>query len=233
MRIKELMPKISKADLSRLAGFKDRSGVSQAIKRGALVADADGSIDTNYPQNAEWINAHTGARKQKARATVARAKTPEKAEDAQAEALDAPVTSPEPKKPKTERKPERPARQARELDDDLGAINGIEKIIQASDEKLKLTRQRRLQSEAETHLKELHAAEIKKKLIPRELVRQRFNAFDAALKTNFRDMPRRISAQLHALAVSEGPSALEAALEREVGAALARAKDEAGKMEMN
>jgi hypothetical protein len=223
------MPKISKADLSRLAGFKDRSGVSQAIKRGALVADADGSIDTDYPQNASWIAAHTGARKQKTRATVARAKTPEKAEAAQVEA----PAAPEPEKPKTERKAKRPARQAREPDDDLDAMNGIEKIIQASDEKLKLTRQRRLQSEAETHLKELHAAEIKKKLIPRELVRQRFNAFDASLKTNFRDMPRRISAQLHALAVSEGPAALEAALEREVGAALARAKDEAGKMEMN
>ena len=88
-------------------------------------------------------------------------------------------------------------------------------------------------AEAETHIKELNAAAMKKKLIPRELVRQRFNAFDASLKTNFRDMPRRISAQLHALAVSEGAAALEAALEREVAAALARSKDEAGTMEMN
>jgi hypothetical protein len=233
MRIKEPMPKISKADLSRLAGFKDRSGVSQAIKRGALVADADGSIDTDYPQNAEWIAAHTGARKRKARATVARAPAPEKAEAAKAETPAAPATAPEPENPKTERKPKRPARPPRKPDDDLDAMNGIEKLIEASDEKLKYTRARRLQAEADTHLKDIRAAELKKRLIPRELVRQRFNAFDASLKTNFRDMPRRISAQLHALAVSEGPAALEAALEREVGAALARAKDEAGKMEMN
>jgi len=232
MRIKEPMPKITQADLSKLAGFKDRSGVNRAISRGALVADADKKIDTDYPQNAEWIAAHTGARKQKARATVARAPAPEKADPAQADTT-APVAAPEPENPKTGRKPKRPARPPREPDDDPDATNGIEKLIEASDEKLKYTRARRLLAEADTHLRDIRAAEQKKRLIPRELVRQRFNAFDASLKTNFRDMPRRISAQLHALAVSEGPAALEAALEREVGAALARAKDEAGKMEMN
>jgi len=221
------MPKISQADLSKYVGFKDRSGVSQAIKRGALVADADKKIDTDYPQNAEWIAAHTGKRVARKRATVAPKADGVKAVEGEAAPA---ATVPEPEKPKAKRTP-RPTRQP---DDDRDALDGIGKIIQASDEKIKHTRAMRIKAEVETHLKELQAAALKKKLIPRELVRQRFNAFDASLKTNFRDMPRRISAQVHALARSEGGVAeVEAYLEREIAAALARSKDEAGKMEMN
>jgi len=80
-------------------------------------------------------------------------------------------------------------------------------------------------SQNERH--QLAIAEKKGELIPRDLVRRKFSAFDAAMKTHLRDMPRRSAARLHAIAVSEGPRALETALEKEISEGLARVKEAA------
>lgn len=74
---------------------------------------------------------------------------------------------------------------------------------------------------------ELDIATKKGQLIPRDVVRQELASFDAALKTNLRDLPRRCSAQLHAIALADGARGLEAALEREIGQAIERSKVEA------
>ena len=70
-------------------------------------------------------------------------------------------------------------------------------------------------------------AEKKHELIPRDLVRRQWSAFDAALKSNLRDLPRRSAARLHAIATSEGAQGLERALEDEISQALARVVREA------
>lgn len=73
----------------------------------------------------------------------------------------------------------------------------------------------------------LRNAQKKGELIPRELVRERWAMFDASLKTNFRNMPRRIAAQVAAIAQAEGAWGVEAYLEREISGALKRTVEEA------
>lgn len=73
----------------------------------------------------------------------------------------------------------------------------------------------------------LAVAEKKGELIPRDLERRKWSAFDAALKTNLRDFPRRSRSRLYAIAMSEGEAALERALEAEVSEMLTRILDAA------
>jgi len=79
--------------------------------------------------------------------------------------------------------------------------------------------------QAERH--ELAISEKKQELISREIVGRMFSVFDAAMKTNFHDLPRRSAARLHAIAVSGGVQALEAAIEEEITFALSRTVDAA------
>ncbi len=104
--------------------------------------------------------------------------------------------------------------------------------VEAAAEKLKFTRARRINSEADTKLKNVRLEKEKGHLVPRDLVRRKFAAFDASLKTNFRDMPRRISAQVHALAQAGEARDVEAYLEKEISGAIGRAVLESSKLEL-
>jgi len=64
-------------------------------------------------------------------------------------------------------------------------------------------------------------------LIPREMVVRKFAAFDVALKNSFLAIPRRVTAQVFALAQAGDEMAVERYLEKEVSAAIQRAKNEA------
>jgi hypothetical protein len=67
----------------------------------------------------------------------------------------------------------------------------------------------------------------KNEMIHRDQIRRRYAALDVALKTNIKDLARRSSARLYAIALSEGQAALESALEQECSEALRRIVAEA------
>lgn len=99
----------------------------------------------------------------------------------------------------------------------------LEELINASLERTRLLKARRILAESDTKLKDIKAATQKKELIPREMVRRKISNLDAAIKTNFINLPRRISAKLYAIAQAEDVAALERQLEKEISAALKNA----------
>lgn len=190
------MPAISQADLARLVNVAP-AYVSQEVKRNHLARAADKTIDTDLPMNAAWIKAH-----REKPATAPKAKAPPRAR--------APKVAP-------------PQASAPEDDDEEDPDEAFALLAESAAEKYKLTKAKRIDTEAQTRSRELAQAKHKGEHIPRELVDRRLGEFDAALKTHFRDMPRRISAQVYAIAVSSGQAEVQAYLEREVGAAIAAA----------
>lgn len=108
-------------------------------------------------------------------------------------------------------------------EDDLDSANAM------LDERTRYTVAKRLQAEADTRYKNTKNAQLKGILIPRELVRRQWAKMDVSLKTYFRDMPRRISARLLAVARAEDEKAVEAFLEKEFTAALKGVLDDATK----
>jgi len=117
--------------------------------------------------------------------------------------------------------PDEPDDPENEFDEVLSAT------VEAAAEKLKFTIARRKNAEADTYIKNLRIAKEKGILVTKESVRRDYAAFDAAIKNNFRDMPRRISAQVTALAASSGQADVEKYLEQQVSAAILRAHDAA------
>jgi len=77
---------------------------------------------------------------------------------------------------------------------------------------------------SQTMRHEVIIAEKKKELIPRDVVNQEIANFDAALKTNIRELARRISAQIYAVAVGQGAKAVEIELEAAISDAISRTK---------
>jgi len=108
-------------------------------------------------------------------------------------------------------------------DDDLDSANAM------LDERTRYTVAKRLQAEADTRYKNTRNAQLKGVLIPRELVRRQWARMDVSLKTYFRDMPRRISARLFAIARAEDEKAVETFLEQEFTAALTSVISDASK----
>jgi len=215
------MPSILRADLARLVGVS-RSAVTQAIERKSVVVSPDGTIDTDDPVNSAWIAAKVSKNPAPPRPpSTSKKEKPAPRLPLKEKPKPPPLSPPpldiQPPKGDTVSPPQVGESQ----------LKIIEEMVQASAEKLRLTVARRKQAEADTHLKDIRAAREKKELIPRELVRQRFAAFDAALKTNIRDMPRRISAQIYALAKAGDARDVEAYLEQELGLALARSTESA------
>lgn len=204
------MPIISCADFAELAGVS-RSAISQAAKPKdgkppKLALEANGTINTDLPINAAYLKDKREGKKRRSEKPAPPPKVPHPDT-----VSGSPVLPPTP--------PDNP--------DDLDELEGE---LQLAAEKLKYTVAKRIQAEADTRLKNLKEARDKEILIPRELVRRKFAAFDACLKTNFRDMPRRISAQVTALGASEGQAAVERYLEEQISAAIARSVTEAGKL---
>lgn len=213
------MPIVSMADFAALAQVS-RSAISQAAhpkdgKPPKLALEADGTINTDLPINATYLRS-------KRKGEKARADTPPqaKARKAAREMVKKSDTASPPPPPTPTTPPEDP-------DDDDDEEELISATLEVAAEKLKYTRARRINAEADTRLKNLREAREKEVSVLRELVVRKWAAMDAALKTNFRDLPRRINAQYHAIAVSEGAAASERYLEEQMSAALVRIKTEA------
>lgn len=204
---------ITCADFAELAGVS-RSAISQAAKpkdgkSPKLALEADGTINTDLPINAAYLRGKRDGKKTHVD-TPAQSKARKSVREmvAQGDTVSPPANT----------------TQVDDEDEEL-----VSATLEVAAEKLKAIRARRLNSEADTRLKNLREASTKETLIPRELVRRKFAAFDASLKTNFRDLPRRIAAQVTALACSEGQAAAERYLEEQISAALERTKVEAQK----
>jgi hypothetical protein len=206
------MTLISRADFARLAGVS-RAAITQAAKRESIALEVDGTINAALPINAKWLSDKRAGKKHVDTPAQAKARKSAREMVAQSDTVAPPTPEPEVEK--------------KENFDDV-----LTNTIEASAEKLKFTRARRINAEADTRLKDLRAAREKSLLIPRDLVRRKFSAFDAALKTNFRDMPRRIAAQVYALALANGAREVEAYLEKEISSAISRAVTEASRQEL-
>lgn len=189
------MPTVSRADLARLAGVT-RASITMAVKRRALASEADGTIDTDLPLNKAWLD--------------------DKRAGLKGPHAVRPTDVPKP--------PQTPASVVDPDTDDPGESDSVmASMAETQLEKLRFTRARRLQAEADTALKRIRESQLKRDLIPRESVRCDLAQLDASLKTHLRDMPRRITAQVVALARSTGEAEVEAYLEREISAALTAA----------
>lgn len=203
------MPIISRADFSRLAGVS-RAAITQATKANPpkLALEADGTINTDLPMNRAWLDAKRSGKT---------------------------IHTPKQVKTKGDTVSPRVVIEPTEQDNtaDSDPDGDIAAILEGAAEKLKLTKARRQQAEADTHLKNIRINREKGILIPRDLVRRKFSAFDASLKTNFRDMPRRIAAQVHAIALAGDAREVEAYLEKEISQAIGRATIESQKLDFN
>jgi hypothetical protein len=216
------LPIISCAAFAEIAGVS-RSAISQAAKPKdgkppKLALQSDGTIDTDLPINAAYLK----GRRDKSTALKKSAETPAqpKVKKTTRETIKKSDTvSPSASSPTESTSQDEPD------DDDDEAI--ISATLEVAEEKLKYTRARRINAEADTRLKNLREAEAKKVTIHRDIVRRKWAAMDAAIKTNFCDLPRRISSRLTAIATSEGQAAVERYLEEQIGISLAKTKKEA------
>jgi len=206
------MAKISCADFAALAGVS-RAAITQAAKpkngkTPKLALEADGTINTDLPINAAYLK---GKREKTA----------------------APAKPARPVKPKSDTVSPPASEEGKDTAGGTGGEEDDEELFSATlelaEEKLKGARARRINTEADTRLKNLKESREKEITVLRELVQRKFSALDAAIKTNLRDLPRRINAQYHAVSISEGESAAERYLEEQISAALVRIKTEARK----
>jgi hypothetical protein len=210
------VPIVNLADFARIAKIS-KPAVTKAIGSGRLIRQADGKIDTENPVNANYL-----ALKQKGVVILPHAQK-EKPAPPEPPPVRAPLKPPARATvapPAVIDKPEDPVRKA-----------ALEKAMADGIESVNLDRARK---KADLELKRQMAAghairnsAKKGTLIEKKLVIQKFASFDAALKSNFRDMPRRVSAQIHAIAAAQDARAVEAYLEREIGQAIARAVEAA------
>jgi len=196
---------LSRSDFSK-AAHVSKPAVTKAVTAGRLVLNTSGQIDTYHPTNAAYLASRIAA-------------------DAVAPPPPAPAPSllasaTKVRAPKSDTVPPPPVRPPKPPASDPDDIEGMAIESMSLDTRKKKTQIDLMRSQTRKH--DLFLAEKKNELIPRDLVRRKYSAFDAALKTHLRDMPRRISAQIAALAASGGRPAVEAALEAEISSSLAR-----------
>lgn len=196
------MAVITQAQAARLIGVS-RAAVSNAIWRGQLQKTASNCIDTDNAINAVWLGAHGCVDPDACGEPAPKVRKGETKAKAKAK-------TPRTQEPETEK--------ARAIGREAMSVSLAHKL---ADTKLKQAMRR-------GH--EIRNAARTKELIPRVLVQQMMAGLNVALKTNFLDMPRRISAPLHAVMVAEGARAGEAMLGREISNALKRVIDEATKL---
>jgi hypothetical protein len=201
----------SLADFARIAKVS-KPAVTQAVRRGKIIKGSDGKIDSDNPLNAAYLG-----EKLRDIPILPRQKNQPPAEPSEPKAEKPKSEKSKPPKGDAVSPPNHPTLSPAER----------EKMMREGRESLNLDRSRKIADlDLKRRMAEGHAirnAQRKGQLVERDLVRQRFNAFDASLKTNFRDMPRRVSAQIHAIAASGSARDVEAYLEREIGQAIARA----------
>lgn len=203
------------------AAHVSKPAVTKAVTAGHLVL-ADGKLDTDHPTNADFLARHFVQEAQ--RVTILpgpgkrfkEIKPPPKRKAAPSLHIDIgpPPSSSERREGDTVSPP---TGDKKDRDpDDLMAKAAQSVGLDTTKKRAQISL---MQSQTRRH--DLYLAEKKNELVPRDLVRRRYSALDAALKTHLRDMPRRIAAQLTALAASGGRPAVEKALEDEISAALA------------
>src|SRR5574344_641149 len=213
------MKTMTRADFAALAHVS-KIAITKAVRSGLIVSLPDKSIDSDDPHNVDYLKFHNVSSNvvSKKRLTPAKIKKAGKALAQPIPSNPRPMLDAEP-----EEEPEEDDTQ--DMSDALDA--SLAAVAMTNDEKTKYTIARRKQAEADTKLKEKKTAQLKGVLIPREAVRRKFSQFDASLKSSLRDMPRRISAQVYAVAVSGNEKTVEAYLEKEISAAISRAVQEA------
>lgn len=181
------------------AAHVSKPAVTKAVTAGHLVVNPDGKLDTDNPLNADYLS-----RRYVADATASSPSKPTPLKLVKS-------------KPGAGKKPSGDTVSPRDGFDDMLKKAGEAVSLDTSKKRMQIQLMR---SQKDRH--ELAIAEKKNELIPRDLVRRRYSTLDAALKTHLRDLPRRISAQITAVAISGGRSAVEAALEQEISSSLAR-----------
>jgi len=204
------------------AAHVSKPAVTKAVTAGHLVL-ADGKLDTDNPINADFLARHyvqeskrvtilpgPGYRSKEIKPPPKRKPTPSPHID-----IGPPPLSSERRQGDTVSPP---ARSPKTKDPDNLLAQAVQSVgLDTTKKKAQISL---MQSQTRRH--DLFLSEKKGELIPRDLVRRRYSALDAALKTHLRDMPRRISAQITALATSGGRPAVEKALEDEISSSLAR-----------
>lgn len=210
----------------------DKSAITKAISRGLLPARDDKLIDLDDGA----VKAYLESRKLR--------KHPKLSHPAKKPAKKEPLVSPELKAAEEfqeaedvrdveEIKPLRPLVQKAEKNVASRSIDD-EAIDTLIDEKSLYMKAKRLQAEADTRYKDTKNAQLKELLVPREMVLRTWAKMDVSLKTHLRDMPRRISARLYALAKSsDDEKQVELFLERELSNALQDIVHDAVKEGMN
>jgi hypothetical protein len=190
--------------------FADMAGVSralvtQSIKRGALVALADGNLNTVDPVNAAYL----GKRK-KIKGAPAEEKKPR--------AKKAPAKKPEPKKKKE--KVTTRIESLDGLDIPVDPVGDFDDVDEPQDQLAKISVDIRLKkAQAKRH--ELKYEQDKGNLIPVEVVERTAARFSSELKIRLQDLPTRIAPRLSALAKSGAEDVeLIRAMESEIDSAL-------------
>ena len=185
------------------AAHVSKPAVTKAVTAGRIIVGTDGLIDTYNPVNSAYLAARMSADAQAPKPPPAKP-APSLLTEATKVRKDTVSLPPKVKAPPPE-------------DDDIAGMAAESMSLDTRKKKSQIELMR-----AQTRNHDLRLAEKKNELVPRDLVRRRYSALDAALKTHLRDMPRRVSATLAALATSGGRPAVEKALELEISSSLAR-----------
>ena len=203
------MAHLTRTDFATLAGVS-KPAITKATQAGHVLVGPDGKIDPDNPLNTAYLARHL----------VEKAKEPERPKGKKTRARQ---PEPEPEDDGLEAEPEPDTGDSNDL------VKGAMEAVNLDKEKKRL--QIRFLT-VQSQQKEIAVEEAKGNLIRRDLVARRIAAFDAAIKTHLRDMPRRVSARLHAIALSEGPHVLESELESEISECLKRSLEAAVSQEL-
>lgn len=211
------MANLSRSQFAQ-AAHVSKAAVTKAVTAGRLLANSDGSLDTYNPLNAAFLAAHEQAHADEVVVLPGPGRRCKEIKPPPKSKRETRITE----GPPPHSSEHKPAGDTVSPPDDL-----VGKALEAVNLKTEKDKADIALKRAQTRRHDLVLSEKKGELIPRELVRRKYAALDAALKTNMRDMPRRIAASITALALSGGRPAVEQALEAEISAALDRVLREA------
>ena len=196
------------------AAHVSKPAITKAVKVGRLVLTTDDKLDTYNPINSAYLASRVAAdavSPPPAKPATAPAPSPPPAPSLLAAAAQVKISKSDTVSPLP--KPKKPPHEY----DDIAGMAVESMNLDTTKKKVQIELYR-----AQTRNHDMTLAIKKKELLPKDLERRKWSSFDAALKTHFLDMPRRISAQLAALAASGGRPAVEKALEEEISSSLAR-----------
>jgi hypothetical protein len=189
---------LTRTSFAELAGVS-KPAITKAVAAGHILIGLDGRVDPDNPLNAAYLARHLEGK--------------------------APKPEPEPKAARVRKAAKKIIELTGQNPEDANdLVTGALEAVNLDKEK---KRADIFLKRAQTRRHELAEAEQKGRLVPHEIIKRKFSAFDAALKSHMRDMPRRTAARLHAIAIAQGPQALEAELETEISEALRRVVDAA------